>query len=172
MYGLPLWLSNSSSSSLQVIDATFNKFLKRYLLIPMHSNNAATHITTSTIPLSKCLMRAAPSAIGALSFPPVLHGTHLSFLPDPSQENDSGEDYMEVLQSVPSSFWGSRMPPSIPLQRRNRRRLMHEIMDSNHHALCKSTIFHTHSLSSCLCTHCGEHAHPYHERFCNIDLTF
>ena len=42
-YGLPMWLSNCSASSLQAVDATFSKYLKRYLQVPLHSNNSITH---------------------------------------------------------------------------------------------------------------------------------
>jgi len=170
-YGLPLWLSNCSTSSLQMIDSTFTKFLKRYLLIPAHANNSTIHFLTSTIPLSKRLTRAAPNAIGAFSFPPILHGTRLSFFPDPSQEMDRGEDLQEVLKSIPSPFWMSRMPMSIPTYRKSRRRLLREILDLDHHTLCQSTTFHPHPLPSCICTHCNEHAHYYHDRYCKV-LTY
>ena len=167
-YGLPLWLSNCSSSSLQAIDSTFTKFLKRYLLIPPHSNNASIHLITSTVPLSKRLMRAAPSAIGALSFPPILHGTRLSFLPDPSQELNRKNDYLEVLKAIPSTFWLSRMPSTIPVYRRSRKILMRDILDLDHYTFCQTTKFHPHSLPSCLCIHCNEHAHHFHSRYCQF----
>ena len=77
LYGLPLWYSNCSASSLQMVDATFTKFLKRYPHVPSHSNNASVHFLTSTIPLSKTLPRSAPNAIlleAVVSF-------HLTWIP-------------------------------------------------------------------------------------------
>ena len=166
MYGLPLWISNCSSSSLQMINATFTKFLKRYLLIPTHSNNACTYFLTSTIPLSTHLKRIAPNAIGSLSFPPILHGIRLSFLPEPSQSINASEDFEEILQAIPSQFWLSKVPSAIPMNRRNRRHLLREIFDSDHDKVCQSSSFHPHPLPTCLCIHCGKEAHYYHTRFC------
>ena len=166
MYGLPLWISNCSSSSLQMINATFTKFLKRYLLIPTHSNNACTYFLTSTIPLSTHLKRIAPNAIGSLSFPPILHGIRLSFLPEPSQSINASEDFEEILQAIPSQFWLSKMTSTIPMNRRNRRHLLREIFDSDHDKVCQSSSFHPHPLPTCLCIHCGKEAHYYHTRFC------
>jgi len=52
LYGLPLWFENCATSSFQAINSTFTKYLKRYLLVPTHSNNASVHFLTSTLPLS------------------------------------------------------------------------------------------------------------------------
>ena len=168
-YGLSLWLSNCSAASLQMINATFTKFLKRYLMVPSHSNNATIHFLTSTIPLSKHLQRAAPGTISSLKFPPILHGIRLSFFPDPSQE--IGNEHWEQLQNIPSSFWLSRTLTSIPIYARSRRRLFREILDTDHSQICKSSTFHPHPLPSCICTYCGLNAHPYHNRFCQIIAT-
>ena len=98
LYGLPLWLSNVSNSSLQMIDATLTKFLKRYLQVPLHSNNASIHFLTSTIPLSQQLKISAPNAIRSLSFPPTLNGYRISFL----QNSFQLMRYEQVLEKVPS----------------------------------------------------------------------
>ena len=135
--------------------------------IPPHSNNSCIHFLTSTTPLSKRLKKMAPSAIGALSFPPILHGIRLSFLPGPNQELDHGDDLSQVIESIPPPFWLSRIPLSIPIYRKSRRRLMREILDLDHYTLCRTTSFHPHSLYSCICIHCGGSAHYYHERYCN-----
>ena len=145
-----------------MIDATFSKFLKRYLLVPNHSNNAIIYHLTSTIPLSTRLKRAAPNSLQALSFPSILHGHNLSFFPQPSQEMDR----VDIPEQIPSTFWLSRMVFTIPLRRKVRRRLFRDILDTDHHIMCKTTSFHPHSLPSCICVHCGEHAHAYHARFC------
>ena len=103
LYGLPLWLANCSASSLQMVDATFTKFLKRYLQVPSHSNNASIHFLTSTIPLSKTLKRSASNTIRSLSFPPILHGHRLTFFPNPT-ELDHWGDVAEVIQQIPTDF--------------------------------------------------------------------
>jgi len=167
LYGLPLWLSNCSASSLQMVNATYTKFLKRYLCVPPHSNNASIHFLTSTSSLSKSLKRAAPNAIRSLSFPEILHGHRLSFFPQTTGlEQDQQQDHLENIEQIPSTFWLSRNISSIPLHPKFRKRMLREILDTDHFKICKTSTFHTHSLSTCLCINCGEHAHQYHERFC------
>jgi len=168
-YGLPLWLSNVCNSSLQMIDSTLTKFLKRYLQVPLHSNNASIHFLTSTIPLSNKLKLIAPDALKSLSFPPCFNGYRLSFLqnPPPSSQAQIQQHVSEILEKVPTTLWLSRMFFSIPTNKKYRRRLFREILDSNHLQICNSTTFHPYPLPSCLCIHCGENAHSYHDRFCN-----
>ena len=166
LYGLPLWYSNCSASSLQMVDATFTKYLKRYLHIPSHSNNASVHFLTSTIPLSKTLARSVPNAIGSLSFPPILHGHRLSFFPT-APSPDYKEDVAEIIEKIPTEFWLSRMPHNIPQNHLPRKHLMREILDSNHLQICQTKTFHPKPLPSCVCIHCGGVAHVYHNRFCD-----
>ena len=164
-YGLPLWLSNCCASTLQMVDSTFTKFLKRYFMVPPHSNNAKIHFLSSTIPLSNHLKIIAPNVMGALSFPTILHGIQLSFTPDSSHET-AGEA-LETLKKIPSTFWLSRiLPSSMPSNRTSRKRLMREILDSDHFRICQTSTFHPYPLPSCICTHCGANAHLYHQRYC------
>ena len=128
---LPLWLPNCSASSLQRINATFTKFLKRYLQIPSHSSNATVHFITSTVPLSKTLHKASPNAIASLSFPPILYGHCLSFFPKPVEEEPS-KDFIEIVKDIPTSFWLSWMPLTIPSNCKARKRLVRVIFDSFH----------------------------------------
>ena len=147
---------------------TFTKFLKRYLQIPSHSSNATVHFITSTVPLSKTLHKASPNAIASLSFPPILHGHCLSFFPKPVEEEPS-KDFIEIVKDIPTSFWLSRMPLTIPSNCKARKRLLREIFDSDHFRICKTTTFHTSPALTCVCLNCDENAHPYHARYCNID---
>ena len=166
LYGLPLWFENCSTASLQSIDATLTKYLKRYLLVPAHSNNATIHFLTSTLPLSKNLRRAAPNAIRSLTFPSILHGHRLSFFPSSSQGLNDMDDRLEILERIPSTFWLSRLPFSIPLYPQSRKRLFREILDSDHFKICRNSAFHPHPLPTCLCINCGGPAHAYHDRYC------
>ena len=156
-YGLPLYINNCSNSTLQSIDATFSKFLKRYLQIPSHSNNAIVHFITSTIPLSDQLMHLAPHTTHAISFPPDFDGYQLSFL---SSHAFNGENIVTpIIESIPSAFWMSRNIHAIPTQKRIRRRLCREIFDTEHYLLCMTTTFHPYPTLSCLCKYCNNHAH-------------
>jgi len=166
-YGVSLWLNNCPTSSLQMIDATFTKFLKRYFMVPSHSNNATIHFLASTTPLSKQLQQAAPRAIRSLSFPSILHGHRLSFFPDPGSEMDHERNRLDILEAIPTAFWLSRMLPSnIPAHPNPRKRLMREVLDSDHGKICQKSTFHPFPLPSCTCIHCNSHAHSYHARFC------
>jgi len=164
-YGLPLWISNCSNSSLQSINATYTKFLKRYLQVPTHSNNSSVHFLTSSIPLSSKLKIIAPTTTGGLSFPEMLHGTKLSFLTDSLEPPPHHP--IPAFQDIPSSLWLSKTFKSIPTNPKSRKRLAREILDSDHQDICQTKTFHPSSSLSCICIACGEHAHTYHRRFCN-----
>ena len=79
-YGLPLYINNCPNSALQAIDATLTKYLKRYLQVPLHSNNATVHFVTGTIPLSSTLKHLAPNNMGSFTFPEDFNGYTISFL--------------------------------------------------------------------------------------------
>jgi len=163
-YGLPLYISNCSNSTLQSIDATYTKFLKRYLQIPTHSNNAIIYFLTSTIPLSDKLKQLAPHSINSLSFPEELHGYSLSFLSSPVF-NENRES-TPIVESIPTAFWMSRTLFAIPTQPKLRKQLCREVLDSEHFSLCKTSAFHPSSTISCICKNCNSHAHMYHARSC------
>ena len=161
-YSLSLWTSKCATSVLDSIDATYSKFLKRYLQVPAHSSNKIVHFLTSTIPLSKRLRQLAPHNIGALSFPPEMNGHRLTFL----KGDNSAEEAENIYESIPSTFWLSRNLHTIPTSQKLRRRLCREVLDSEHHLICKSTTFHPTPTDSCICLYCSNHAHMFHHRFC------
>ena len=162
-YGLPLWITSCSESSLQAINAVFTKFIKRYLQIPTHSNNAIVHFLTSTIPLSERLKMMAPNYIGSLSFPTTLHGCQISFLSNPPPIA-----VWNCLDNIPTTFWLSKTFLSLPICQKSRRRLCRELLDCNHHNLCKNSTFHPSPSPNCICIHCNQNAHAYHDRYCEV----
>ena len=166
-YGLPLWINNSSTSSMQEVDATLTKYLKRYLQVPTHSSNATVHFLTSTIPLSKRLQSSAPNHIHNLCFPNALNGHKLTFI---STQHIPANAYQaattENLERIPTTFWLSRSYKALPSNQRARRSLCRELLDSDHLSICSTTTFHTSPSQSCRCTVCGSHAHTYHIRDC------
>jgi len=95
-YSLSLWTSKCATSVFDSIDATYSKFLKRYLQVPAHSSNKIVHFLTSTIPLSKRLRQLAPHNIGALSFPPEMNGHRLTFL----KGDNSAEEAENIYESI------------------------------------------------------------------------
>ena len=160
-----MWSSNCSASSLLAIDATFTKYLKRYLQVPQHSNNNIVYFLTSTNSLSSKLKTMSPQVTGALNFPEELHGHQLTFLSSPPDNNPSVID----ISGIPSWFWMSRIFKNLPTGSKARRNLCREILDSDHYTLCHNTTFHVSPSLDCKCIHCGQNAHYYHERFCMLN---
>ena len=99
-YGLPLYLSSCSSASRKAANASFTKFLKAYLGIPFHSNNAITHYITSTHPLLDTLEHLAPHSLASLVFPPEINGHQLSFIKAQNQPQS-----YDPIPIIPSYFW-------------------------------------------------------------------
>ena len=135
---------------------------QRYLQVPLHSNNNIVHFLTSSTPLSLKLKTMAPTATGGLTYPPNLDGHKLTFLgnlptPDPS---------VSTIEAIPTWFWLSRSFTALPTNQKSRRSLCRELLDSDHHHLCKTTTFHPTPTSNCTCIYCGDTAHFYHVRFC------
>jgi len=63
-YGVAFWIGSCSPSSQQTANACFTKFLKTYLGVPYHANNAITHFLTNTCPLSNTLKNWLHTALG------------------------------------------------------------------------------------------------------------
>ena len=87
LYGLPLWLHSCCQASRNSINAVFTRYLKRYLGIPMFSNNSIVHHITDTVPLINKLEHQAPTLLSSFTFPNCLSGLQLSFTPKLSLSN-------------------------------------------------------------------------------------
>ena len=167
-YGLAFWIDNSSGSSLQAVNATFTKFLKRYLQIPLHSSNSQVHFITSTTPLTSKLKQIAPNYIHSLSFPEAFHGHRLSFLPTTTDNPSTSAKiiFHNLITNIHPSFWLSKIFHSLPTNQKARRRLCRELFDADHYKICENKTFHPHPNTTCICINCGENAHLYHDRYC------
>ena len=165
-YGLCLWASNCSHSSLQALDAVWTKYLKRYLGLPPFANNSIVYHVTETLPLSYSLKVIAPQKVGGLVFPNCFSGLKLSFIP-------SIEDIPpmpDLNPTIPTTFWMSRMINVLPSTKYYRHRLMREITDFKHKDICTVTNFHIKPTDDCKCKYCNQPAHPYHIRFCTASV--
>ena len=58
-YGAALWMSRVSRTKLDEMDAVWTRYLKRYFLIPLHSNNAITYHLCGSTKLSNILIEKA-----------------------------------------------------------------------------------------------------------------
>ena len=135
-------------------------------MVPLHSNNASIHFLSSTLPLSKRLKLLAPNALSSISFPQILHGHRLSFFSNPSQEFNHNSYSAEIIEGIPSTFWLSRVLHKVPMDPKFRKKILREILDSDHLLHCQTTTFHPKPTLSCLCTLCGEPSSCFHNRFC------
>ena len=160
-YGLPLYLSSCSSASRKAANASFTKFLKSYLGIPFHTNNAITHYITKTRPLLETLENLAPHSLASLVFPPEINGHQLSFLKPQNPVNS-----YDPIPSIPSFFWRSKTFLKLPLNFHFRRKLCTEIYDLEHLTLCNNQKFHLLNYDECRCLGCGQLMSHYHKYLC------
>ena len=137
-------------------DATFIKFLKRYLGIPFHANNSITHFLTSTVPLTTTLKTLQHTGLNAFTMPPEMNGYMLSFL-----NNLNPDTHYDPLPIIPTYFWRSRVFFRLPNCFHNRKKLCHEIYDITHLNICSNEKFHILSNESCICRACGENMSHY-----------
>ena len=161
-YGLPIWMSNVSKTSLHQIDTVFLKFLKRYLGVPAYSNNAIVYHVTETTPFSEYLKTIAPSSLGSILVPSELSGYKLQFLdqiPSPEQFNN--------IKDIPSWFWLSRQLNKLPKSFYKRKNIIKEILDLNHKHQCSQVKFHAKiEQDKCICLQCNTQMSHFHYRFC------
>jgi len=162
-YGLPLWIGSCSEATRRAANSTFTKFIKSYLGIPYHSNNAITHFITQTSPLLDRLECMAPMCLGGLGFPTSLNGYNLSFLNSTIKQKE-----YDPIPHIPHYFWRSKMFEKLPLSFRNRKTLCREIFDLNHCEICAVEEFHAKVGDGCLCLGCGEQMSQYHQYFCDM----
>jgi len=147
-YGLNLWLGRTSQNSIESANAVFTKYLKRYLGIPFHSNNSITHFITNTEPLSIILKNLYPQSFNSLSFPTCLNGLQLSrTITLPVNYNP--------LPHIPSYFWRSKYPGTLPIYSRSRKVMCEEIYDVTHYDICINPSFHLLD-TNCICMACGD----------------
>ena len=171
-YGLVIWISGGfSSSSEQTVNATFTKFWKRYLNLPLHSNNAIVYYLTDTIPLMSILRMISLQRTGALYLPDCMEGIQLRFLNNlTGADNTMGPDF--ILKDIPTYFWRSRALQKIPARRKFRRKLCREVCDTDHYELCKTAEFHNGFTPSCICKLCNNLLHPYHIAYTFCEAEF
>ena len=165
-YGLILWISKCSQSSLRALDAVWTKYLKRYLGLPRYANNGVIYHITESQPLSNTLESIAPHKLGGLVFPQSFAGMKLSFISDKAISQSS----FNPIPVIPTTFWVSRVVNCIPTMQHYRHRLMREIFDIAHLDICMTTSFHCKIEEDCKCNICNLHAHSYHMRYCTGPL--
>jgi len=161
-YGLPLWIGACSSSAKDSANSSFTKFLKTYLGLPYHANNAITHFLTNTCPLLTTLEFLTPHNLNTLSFPPELNGYRLSLF----TENLFSTTPYDPIPLIPTFFWHSRILNSIPSSYYNRKVICREVLDIDHYKYCNNNTFHIINHETCRCIGCQDKMSHYHIYFC------
>ena len=159
-YGLPLYFSSCSNSSLKTANSSFTKFLKSYLGIPYYSNNSITHFITETCPLINTLENLIPHSLGSLTFPPEFNGYKLTFL------NSYNTTTYNPVPEMPTFFWRSKIFYQLPTSKFYRKKLCREIFDLDHDKLCQNQKFHFLDENNCKCIGCNETMNHYHKYDC------
>ena len=162
-YGHQLYVNECSKNSLRAADATFTKYLKRYLGIPYHANNSITHYLTSTVPLTTTLNTLRMTGLNAFTMPPEMHGYTLSFL-----NNSNANTKYDPLPLIPTYFWRSRSFHKLPTLFYNRKKLCYEIYDITHLDICSTEKFHILNHETCICRGCGQKMYHYHQYCCEL----
>ena len=164
-YGLALWLRKCSGSSIAAMNAVFTKYLKRYMSLPYHANNAILYHLTSTQPLDRTLESLLPSSFSSLKFPEALNGLQLTM-----NNNTYPTEVYNPIPLVPSYFWHSKTYVAIPTYAHSRKALCKALFNFIHYDICNIDEFHASATPDCRCRSCGDVATQYHQYLCE-DMT-
>ena len=167
LYGVAIWMSRYAKNYSDEIDAVMRRYLKRYLMVPLHSNNAITDHLTNQVNFTKRLSEMAKTNRNNMIFPAEFNNLKLS-LWDKIPEYDEGNKY----ENIPSWFWGSRIYNELPTNYKNRKKLTHDLFDINHKEFCINDTFHAKLDHNCYCKICKHPLEHYHERFCQDNLSY
>ena len=159
-YGLVLWITGKfSASTEQVINATFTKFMKRYLNVPWCTANSIVYFMTNTLPLMTLLKQLSHKRIN-IYLPKCMTDIQLTFFNNLSRDHDLTNE--KILSQIPSHFWRSRAISRLPADQKFRKTLCREVCDTSHHECCLIKSFHPSSTEDCVCQFFGNNLHAYH----------
>ena len=114
LYGLPIWSSNISNSSVSAINAVLTKFLKRYMCAPLSSNNSILYSITDTLPLFNSLAGKRDN-FSNIILPSQFSGHKLVF-------HDFKHSLPSIFPGLPDFYWFKEIitfiPSNFPLRRK------------------------------------------------------
>ena len=154
------WLK--SKADINRMNASFTKFLKRYLGVPYRTHNSIVHFITNTIPLNKTLKEKAQNLFLKVQFPRSLEG--VQFTPPVMT------DEYQAFKELPSTFWASEvLSGELPRGQESRRALMYDLIDLYHTHICIFEDMVGHPQGLCICKLCDNLIEGrYHYRTCPI----
>ena len=166
LYGAPLWMSKTSKTQIDEIDTVWTRYLKRRLLIPLHSTNSITYHISETTKLSSILMEKANCTRSNLVFPKEFAGLKLTLW-----DNIKSIYCNNWIEEIPPWFWLSKRYYALPSNTKNRKKLTEHLYDLNHRDFCKTESYHVKIDNSCFCKICGHQLEHFHDRYCEDNLT-
>ena len=160
-YGLFLWFPFCSASSRERINSVFTKFLKRYLRIPKHSENALTHLITNTQPLSVTLTNLLQSSYSSLILPDLFSG----FRPSIVDHLPCSILNYNASDLISPHYRQAPLPTFLATNPSRRHKVLSYTFDSIHYSYCNSSLFHFPS-DSCICKFCLQQCPYFHFQSC------
>ena len=131
-YGLILWISgNFAASTGQAVNATFSKYLKRYLSLPLCTNNSMVYFITNTLPLMTTLKQLSHKRVNQMYLPECMSGTQITFFNNLPEIQDELSDENWLID-IPSFFWRSRAIWRLPSNHKFRRKHCREVCDTDY----------------------------------------
>ena len=160
-YGIALWMTRFAKNLFEQIDTVLLKYLKRYLMIPVHSNNSLTYHITEQTNFTRKLIDFANVSKKNLTFPEEFHGWKLSLW-----NNIPTADEGKLIEVIPTWFWTSKTYFAIPTNMNNRKKLTNHLFDIKHKEYCSKQSFHASIENDCICKLCWKKLEHFHDRYC------
>ena len=104
-YGLAVWWGEVAAGGLEMIDAVFSKFLKRWWGLPYAVNNAYLYHMTNQIPLTKRLDFTKQNYYEKLR----QQLSHLDNVILTDSFSSFMTPYCRIVEKIPSYFWSNPM---------------------------------------------------------------
>ena len=164
-YGLFLWFPNCSSSSHSSIDSVFTKFLKRYLRIPKHSNNALTYLLTQTEPLTYSLKNLLRSSYSSLTLPNIFSG----YKPSIAEQISSDTVTYDPSEFLPEHYKHAPIPTVLSTDPTRRHKSLKYTFDTIHYSYCNNSVFHFPN-DQCICKFCSQECIFFHFQCCPVGI--
>ena len=137
-YGLAVWWGEVAAGGLEMIDAVFSEFLKRWWGLPYAVNNAYLYHMTNQIPLTKRLDFTKQKYYEKLR----QQLSHLDNVILTDSFSSFMTPYCRIVEKIPSYFWSN---PMIQIPQSNKKYRVKQgrvLFGWNHFELCRREIWH------------------------------
>ena len=179
-YGIEVWWQNMNKNMVLMINATFTKYLKMWLNIPVGSINSLVYFITKTRKLNISLEKDFLNQMTKIHLPHLEEHVINEHIQCNLQTHNTTvhnieKDFTDNIKEIPSYLWFNKTCHEVPKQPKLRRKLMLDIFGWNHREFCLNNKFHVPYLhlnetrsqydhmhdnakpkTYCVCSICGE----------------